>query len=145
MPQLDETFHHLDHGPRVGELPGDVHLLIELAQREDYGPRLIDRWYRCVQRGERENPLELLGGDVGSPTDPPPADGDGTRQPATHRRLLDALPLRGTRTLRDAATRAGLDPDDARNAAAELELLGFMTRDETPHGGEERWRLHRRE
>ncbi|GAA2179647.1 DNA-processing protein DprA [Leucobacter tardus] len=136
---LNTAGHAAEIGRPLGAVPGPV---TSAASR---GCHRLIREYGATLISGTSDVIELLGGDVGSPTDPSPADGDGTRQPATHRRLLDALPLRGTRTLRDAAARAGLDPDDARDAAAELELLGFMTRDETPYGGEERWRLHRRE
>ena len=68
----------------------------------------------------------------------------GSRQPALHRRLLDALPLRGIRPEGEAARRAGVSDADARAGFAELELLGMALREETP-GGERGWRLMRRE
>ncbi|QBE50138.1 DNA-protecting protein DprA [Leucobacter triazinivorans] len=67
------------------------------------------------------------------------------RQPARHRRVLDALPLRGGRTAMEAARRAGLDVADTRFALAELELLGAVARRETPGAAECHWVLLRRQ
>ncbi|WP_241489370.1 DNA-processing protein DprA [Leucobacter celer] len=67
------------------------------------------------------------------------------RQPARHRRVLDALPLRGSRDVVEVARRAGLEIAEARSALAELELLGAVAHRETPESGESRWALLRRE
>lgn len=70
---------------------------------------------------------------------------ESARQPARHRRVLDALPLRGSRTVVEVASRAGLGVADARSALAELELLEAVARRETPGADECRWVLLRRE
>lgn len=67
------------------------------------------------------------------------------REPVLHRRVGDALPLRGSRATTDIARIAGITLDDARSALAELELLGAVVRRETPDGGELRWSQVRRE
>lgn len=134
---LNTAGHAAEIGRPLGAVPGPV------TSAASMGCHRLIRDYGATLVSSTADVLELLG----AATDPLPGPDTAaaSRQPAIHRRLLDALPLRGTRTLRDAAARAGLDPDEARDAAAELELLGFMTREETPDGGEERWRLNRRE
>nr|WP_244302845.1 site-specific integrase [Leucobacter coleopterorum] len=57
-----------------------------------------------------------------------------SREPAMHRRVIDALPLRGRRTATETARTAGGAVDDVRAALAELELLGYVVRHETPQG-----------
>lgn len=69
---------------------------------------------------------------------------DAERTPPLHERLLDAMPLRGLRTLDDIARRAGLQTAEARGGLAELELLGKARRGETPGGDEAKWGLPRR-
>ncbi|UOR00296.1 DNA-processing protein DprA [Leucobacter allii] len=70
---------------------------------------------------------------------PPP------RQPALHRRIIDALPLRGSRRTEEVGRLAGVDARSANGALAELELLGYVVRRETPEDGETGWALLRRE
>jgi DNA processing protein len=65
------------------------------------------------------------------------------REPALHRRVLDALPLRGGRSGADVARLAGVTVDDARGALAELELLGRVRRRETPDAASDQWALDR--
>lgn len=67
------------------------------------------------------------------------------RPPALHRRIVDALPLRGGRTTESVAQHAGVGIAEARGALAELALLGHVARHETPGTGETRWALHRRQ
>ncbi|MGW9020892.1 DNA-processing protein DprA [Leucobacter chromiiresistens] len=66
-----------------------------------------------------------------------------TRQSAAHLRVLDALPLRGSRSAEDVALAAGLDVTETRAVLAELELLGFAV---AAHAvsGRAHWRLVRR-
>ena len=70
---------------------------------------------------------------------------DASRQPSLHRRVLDALPLRGARGLLEIARLAGIDAREARGALAELELLRTVERRETPDGSAPQWALQRRE
>ncbi|GAB2570059.1 DNA-processing protein DprA [Leucobacter ruminantium] len=69
----------------------------------------------------------------------------GERQSPLHRRVIDALPLRGTRSTAEVTRQAGLAPEETAGALAELELLGFVARRETPGISETRWVLQRRE
>ncbi|WP_336653302.1 MULTISPECIES: hypothetical protein [unclassified Leucobacter] len=56
-----------------------------------------------------------------------------------HRRILDALPLRGARGLDAIVQLAGVAPRDAREALAELELLGLIEKRERPDSYEHQW------
>ncbi|WP_244301078.1 hypothetical protein [Leucobacter insecticola] len=67
------------------------------------------------------------------------------QEPALHRRVVDALPLRGSRTTAEVTRLAGLSPEETQEALAELELLGKVRRSETPGGAEARWALLRAE
>ncbi|MBN9612456.1 MAG: hypothetical protein J0H64_03140, partial [Actinobacteria bacterium] len=67
------------------------------------------------------------------------------RMPPLHERMLDAIPLRGGRPLREIARRAGVSEIDARGALAELEILGRVRNDDSPGGEESRWSLVRGE
>ncbi|MBC9955195.1 DNA-protecting protein DprA [Leucobacter sp. cx-42] len=66
----------------------------------------------------------------------------GARQLSIHRRVLDALPLRNTRSTAETSRVSGLTLADARQALAELELLGFVERDPLDP---QNWRLLKRE
>lgn len=74
-----------------------------------------------------------------------PAQPEQSAQSALHCRALDALPLRGSRSLSDIARLAGLTSGEARAAIAELEILGFVQRRETPNFAEPTWALNRRQ
>lgn len=58
-----------------------------------------------------------------------------------HRRVLDALPLRGARSVGDIASSSGITKDDALVALVELELLGHVARSSDARAVEARWRL----
>ncbi len=80
----------------------------------------------------RKGPSELdssPGGTAGGPQ----------RAPIMHRRILDALPLRGARGLDAIVQLAGVAPRDAREALAELELLGLIEKRERPGNYEHQW------
>lgn len=65
------------------------------------------------------------------------------RPPPLHRRILDALPLRGALGLSEIVREAGVDRDEASGALAELQLLGHVARAESDGSGEAApgWRL----
>ena len=63
------------------------------------------------------------------------------RQLSVHRRILDALPLAGSRSAVDAAQLSGVALHEVRQFLAELELLGFVERDAAEG---ESWRLLKR-
>ncbi|QYM77468.1 DNA-processing protein DprA [Leucobacter luti] len=73
------------------------------------------------------------------------AESGAVRQPAVQQRVIDALPLRGSRSAEDVARRAGIGRAEARGVLAELELLGYVARRETPSRGGDEWGLQRRE
>ena len=70
-------------------------------------------------------------------------EGADDRQPVLHRRVLDALPLRGSRSVEEVARHAGVEPGDAQRALAELHLLGEVTRRDAPGPEPYRWALRR--
>lgn len=65
------------------------------------------------------------------------------RIPAMHRRIIDALPLRGARNLGGVVQHAGVSLSDARSALAELVLLGVIERREANGGDEPKWAIRR--
>ncbi|WP_017794404.1 DNA-processing protein DprA [Leucobacter salsicius] len=67
------------------------------------------------------------------------------RPPPLHRRVLDALPLRGARGLNEIVREAGVTREEARGALAELQLLGHVTSAEpgVQVGAEPGWKLSR--
>lgn len=139
---LNTAGHASQLGRTVGAVPGPV------TSAASAGCHRLIREYGAILVTSVPEVLELIGGPAADQFEGGAAGESLSpefRQPATHRRFLDALPLRGSRTLRDAAARAGLDPGEAREAVIELELLGNVARDETPEDGEVRWRLLRRE
>ncbi|MHA3724366.1 DNA-processing protein DprA [Leucobacter sp. HY1910] len=69
---------------------------------------------------------------------------DVDRPPPLHRRVLDALPLRGARGLAAVTREAGVTREEARGALAELELLGHIVRVDEAAEGEAGWRLLKR-
>ena len=111
--------------------------------------RLIREYGAALVAGERDlAELIAVPGDVwlaslGSQRDD--AGAEQERQPDLHRRVLDALPLRGSRTVDELARLAGIEAREAHGALAELELLGSVQRRQ-PRGEEpQRWTLHLRE
>ncbi|WP_241488129.1 hypothetical protein [Leucobacter japonicus] len=88
---------------------------------------------------------QLIDVSRGSPSGPGSGDEPSDRQPALHRRLLDALPLHGQRTEDAVALAAGLALGECRALLAELEILGFVRRSSEDGAHGPRWRLVRRE
>lgn len=134
---LNTAGHAAEMGRPLGAVPGPV------TNAASTGCHRLLREYGATLITGTADALELLG-------TPEPLDGDASnelpqRLPELHRRVLDALPLRGARTLLDVSRRAGLSLDEARGTIAELELLEFVRRRETPGGEEVTWSLERRE
>lgn len=65
------------------------------------------------------------------------------RDSAWHRRVLDAIPLKGGRELTDIARRSGLTAEQTASVIAELELLGRVKRQSSPGGAPPKWALAR--
>lgn len=144
---LNTAGHAATLGRPLGAVPGPVtsaasagcHRLIR-----DYGAALVTNEQELRELlGMPADPLADLGDpEQGGSPNTPQEDG---RQPPVHRRVIDALPLRGGHTVEDAARLAGVGIAEARSVLAELELLGHVRRSETPEAGEVRWALQRRE
>lgn len=138
---LNTAGHACELGRRLGAVPGPVtssasagcHRLIR-----EYDAALVtcaDDVREILGHGE----LALLGFE-GLTTDEP-----DDRPPPLHRRVTDALPLRGTRSVQEVARISGVGVAQAQGVLAELELLGHVTRRETPGASEPGWVLQRRE
>lgn len=139
---LNTAGHAAELGRPLGTVPGPVtsaasagcHRLVR-----EYGATLVTNSAEAREfLGLSEHPALF---DSGSD----PGCASGARPPALHRRVLDALPLRGSRGSSDIARLAGLELGETRAALAELELLGAAARRETPGAGESRWVMLRRE
>lgn len=139
---LNTAGHCAELGRPLGAVPGPI------TSAASAGCHRLIREYDAVLVADAAGVHELLGlddrldlfdgpGEHGEPST------GGERSPALHRRVVDALPLRGSRDVTEIARRAGLEPAEARAALAELELLGRVRRGETPEGGEARWLLRR--
>lgn len=135
---LNTAGHAAELSRPLGAVPGPVtspassgcHRLIR-----DYDATLVTN---AVEAQE----LMGIGVDVALFDLAPEAD----RPPPLHRRILDALPLRGARDLDGIVREAGVTQEDARGALAELQLLGHVARAEHEGLGEAEpgWRLVRR-
>lgn len=133
---LNTAGHAAELSRPLGAVPGPVtspasagcHRLIR-----DYGATLVTN---AVEAQE----LLGIGVDVALFDLEPETD----RPPPLHRRILDALPLRGTRDLADVTREAGVTREDARGALAELELLGHVARVEASDEKEPGWQLVKR-
>ncbi|WP_416447117.1 DNA-processing protein DprA [Leucobacter sp. HNU] len=69
---------------------------------------------------------------------------DGPRRtPVMHQRILDAIPLRGARELEPIVRLAGVAPGEAREALAELELLGLIEKRERAGEHPHQWGFRR--
>ncbi|MBC9935499.1 MULTISPECIES: DNA-processing protein DprA [unclassified Leucobacter] len=132
---LNTAGHTAEIGRPLGAVPGPV------SSGTSAGCHRLIREYAAVLVTNAADACELLALDAGSLLGEESAQ---DRPPPLHRRLVDALPLRGARELSDAARRAGMSLDDARATAAELELLGVVERravDRGERAGEEGWAL----
>lgn len=131
---LNTAGHAAELGRVLGAVPGPVtsaasagcHLLVR-----EYGAALVTNARETRELLGLGDRLELFDGE----TD------EGKRVPPLHERLLDAIPLRGSRTLHEIARRAGVSEVDARGGLAELELLGRVRNDDSPGGEGDGWRL----
>ena len=142
---LNTAGHGAEIGRQLGVVPGPITSVASAGCHrlvKEYGAQLITNG---------SDLLDLLGH---SPLGMFPSEGaladssdleNPSRQPSLHVRLLDALPLRGSRSLEHAARLAGVSTQEARDAFAELELLGNVKRHETPGNAGQSWKLLRRE
>lgn len=146
---LNTAGHAAELGRALGAVPGPItsaasvgcHRLIR-----EYGAALVSNG---AELRELLGVSDALGGGIDG-HDRPLRDGVGrtddphtSRESALHRRIIDALPLRGTRAASDIARLAGIAIDEARAVLAELELLGSVRRRETPEAAETHWALNR--
>lgn len=137
---LNTAGHAAELGRMLGAVPGPVssaasagcHRLIR-----EYGATLVTSAREACELLGMNEQLDLAGEAAHY------ADQGGSRPPALHERMLDALPLRGGRSLSDLVKRAGMSASDARGALAELELLGRVYRRSNSSTHEELWGLKR--
>lgn len=132
---LNTAGHAAELGRPLGAVPGPV------SSGTSAGCHRLIREYGAVLVTNAADACELVQLDTVGLLDE--ATGPD-RPPPLHRRLVDALPLRGARELSDAARRAGMSLDEARATVVELELLGAVERraiDRGERAGEEGWAL----
>ncbi|WP_052492361.1 DNA-processing protein DprA [Leucobacter komagatae] len=138
---LNTAGHAAELGRSLGAVPGPVtsgasagcHRLIR-----EYGATLVTNGAELRELLGVETPDPLLSADDQQ------YDPTG-RSPSLHLRILDALPLQGSRSAADVSVRAGVSVEDATETLAELELLKYVRRDETADDEAVRWLLLRRE
>lgn len=140
---LNTAGHAAEIGRPIGAVPGPI------TSAASAGCHRIVRDYGATLVTTGQELLELLGA-AADPLIPGTSDtaedvAGPARQPALHTRLLDALPIRGGRTLAAAARVAGTSTDEAANTLAELELLGYVARQHPPDGSPDLWVLRKRE
>lgn len=140
---LNTAGHAAELGRPLGAVPGPV------TSPASAGCHRLLREYGATLVTNGAEAREFLGLDdeptLFDPRSGTTGDSGTARQPARHRRVLDALPLRGSRDALEVARRAGLDVAEAQGALAELEMLGTVARRETPGSADCRWALRRRE
>ncbi|MBK0420072.1 DNA-protecting protein DprA [Leucobacter sp. CSA1] len=136
---LNTAGHAAEMGIPLGAIPGPI------TSASSSGCHRLIREYGAALVTGTEDVLELLRSAGGVPPGELDGGGESSREPALHRRVIDALPLRGARSCSEVARLAGVSPDEARGALAELELLGSVERRETPGAAESKWSLVRRE
>lgn len=120
-------------GRPLGAVPGPV------TSAASTGCHRLISEYAAALIASPDDVRQLLGVEV------PPELPAEARASVQHTRVVDALPLRGARTLAETAKRAGLSITETREALAELEVVGTVARRETPGGGKASWALLRRE
>lgn len=132
---LNTAGHSAELGRPLGAVPGPI------TSTASTGCHRLIREYGASLVSGAADVRELLG--LGDALEEWPAgEGAGAeRQPSLHRRVMDALPLRGSRAAPDIAKRAGLGLEQVLGALAELELLGQVLADSRE--GERRWALRR--
>ncbi|GAA1567632.1 DNA-processing protein DprA [Leucobacter aridicollis] len=154
---LNTAGHAAELGRALGAVPGPI------TSPASAGCHRLVREYGAMLVTTRAEVRELLGApdaaasagfETASPADaegaqpvhddPPPPAGAAWREPPFHSRVLDALPLSGSRSSSDVARAAGLSQEETRDALAELELLGRVARTPSGDGGPLLWRLERR-
>ncbi len=137
---LNTAGHAAELGRALGAVPGPV------TSAASAGCHRLIREYGAMLVTSGAEVRELLGVSDGILlADAGPDDPSEVRESALHRRVIDALPLRGGRAAGDVARLSGLGFDEARGVLAELELLRRITRRETPGAAEPLWVLQRRE
>lgn len=118
-------------GPVTSAASAGCHKLIR-----EYGATLVTNAVEVCELIGISDRLDIFGADE--------AQEGAHRMPPLHERVLDALPLRGARSVSEIARRAGLELAEARGGLAELELLGRVRRNETPGGEEQKWSMLQR-
>ncbi|WP_024356415.1 DNA-processing protein DprA [Leucobacter chironomi] len=111
---LNTAGHAAALGRPLGAVPGPI------TSSASAGCHRLIRDYDATLVTSGTELLELLGVSPNM-LDLPETD---ERELSLHVRVIDALPLRGSRSLEELATVAGIDPHRIQGVLAELELLG---------------------
>jgi DNA processing protein len=138
---INTAGHAAEIGRPVGAVPGQItspasvgcHRLIR-----EYGAELITNAHdvRALMGGWCSAPEEETGESRLRACSTP------DRPPSLHVRVLDALPVRGSRTVASVAQLSGLGESEVRQTLAELELLGNACRVDS--GPASQWKLVRK-
>jgi len=135
---LNTAGHAAELGRSLGAVPGPV------TSAASAGCHLLIREYDASLVTNARDACELAGvNDMLALFRDVPDTGAAARMPPIHERVLDAIPLRGSRTLGEIARAAGLSEHDTRGALAELELLGHVVLRTRDVAAEPAWALVR--
>lgn len=132
---LNTAGHAATLGRALGAVPGPV------TSAASAGCHRLVREYGAALITDARQACELVGIDSPDGSDDPAA----ARLSALHRRVIDAIPLRGGVVPAEIARRAGLSLDETRGALAELELLQLVRLRDSPEAPEPEWALFRRQ
>lgn len=134
---LNTAGHAAQLGRPIGAVPGPV------TSAASAGCHRLIREYAAMLVTNSSEACELVGLDdrlaLFAAGEPEGGDRDG----AWERRVLDAMPLRGSRDAADIARRCGLAAPQVLGVLAELELLGRVRRREQPGGAPPKWAVAR--
>lgn len=127
---INTAGHAAQLGRALGAVPGPItsaastgcHRLIQ-----EYGAALITSPsdLRALLGISTEDPLDALASE---------------EQSVDHKRVVDALPLRGSKSTQEVARESGMSIDDVRGTLAELELIGAVV-SVSKEGQRAQWRL----
>ncbi len=131
---INTAGHAAQLGRALGAVPGAVTSATSAGCHRlmrEYGAEMITNVREACELAGVSDELQIF------------ADEPNTREREWQRRVRDALPLRGSRTLAEIATAAGLAPHQVRGVLAELELLGRVHRADQTGDASPKWRLAR--
>ena len=134
---LNTAGHAAQLGRPIGAVPGPV------TSAASAGCHRLIREYAATLVTNSREACELVGLDDRPALFAPGESEGGDRDGAWERRVLDAMPLRGSRDAADIARRCGLAAPQVLGVLAELELLGRVRRREQLGGAPPKWAVAR--